>query len=93
MAPSLIATVVTSHNTEKLPSGSKLTISPCCATGLDGVSATVEEMKIVRNPSLQVTADHKLKMVDAPILKPGKGEVLLHIKVTGICGYEYQVRV
>lgn len=38
------------------------------------------------NPSLQVTADHQIKMVSAPVLKPGRGEVLLHIKATGICG-------
>lgn len=38
------------------------------------------------NPSLQVTADHQLKSVDAPIYAPGKGEVLLHIKASGICG-------
>ena len=40
------------------------------------------------NPSLQVTADHRIKMVPAPIIKPGHGEVLLHVKTTGICGYE-----
>ncbi|KAL6803080.1 GroES-like protein [Trichoderma sp. SZMC 28013] len=38
------------------------------------------------NPSLQATADHKLKMVEAPVLEPKRGEVLLHIKATGICG-------
>lgn len=38
------------------------------------------------NPSLQVTADHKLKSVEAPIYAPAKGEVLVHIKATGICG-------
>ncbi|KAF2247447.1 sorbitol dehydrogenase-like protein [Trematosphaeria pertusa] len=38
------------------------------------------------NPSLQVTADHSLKQVDAPVHSPGKGEVLLHIKATGVCG-------
>jgi len=38
------------------------------------------------NPSLQVTTDHKLKLVEAPIHEPGPGEVLLHIKTTGICG-------
>ncbi|KAF1989342.1 GroES-like protein [Aulographum hederae CBS 113979] len=38
------------------------------------------------NPSLQVTADHKIKMVEAPIEEPGPGTVLLHIKATGICG-------
>lgn len=39
-----------------------------------------------QNPSLQVTADHKIKMVNAPIRRPKAGEVLLHIKATGICG-------
>ncbi|KAF1954971.1 sorbitol dehydrogenase [Byssothecium circinans] len=38
------------------------------------------------NPSLQVTADHNLKQVDAPVYAPGPGEVLLHIKATGVCG-------
>lgn len=39
------------------------------------------------NPSLQVTADHKLKQKDAEVYAPGRGEVLLHIKATGVCGY------
>ena len=38
------------------------------------------------NPSLQVTADHQLKTQDAPVFAPRAGEVLLHIKTTGICG-------
>jgi L-iditol 2-dehydrogenase len=38
------------------------------------------------NPSLQATADHCLKLVEAPVPEPGYGEVLLHIKATGICG-------
>lgn len=38
------------------------------------------------NPSLQVTADHKLKTVDAPVYAPRPGEALLHVKTTGICG-------
>ncbi|KAJ5287921.1 hypothetical protein N7478_003607 [Penicillium angulare] len=38
------------------------------------------------NPSLQVTSDHKLKLVEAPVYAPGRGEVLVHIKATGICG-------
>lgn len=38
------------------------------------------------NPSLQVTADHQIKMVEAPVVEPGPGDVLLHIKATGICG-------
>ncbi|PKX89359.1 putative alcohol dehydrogenase [Aspergillus novofumigatus IBT 16806] len=38
------------------------------------------------NPSLQVTADHQLKFVEAPVYAPRRGEVLLQIKATGICG-------
>ncbi|KAL1981151.1 hypothetical protein VTN96DRAFT_3038 [Rasamsonia emersonii] len=38
------------------------------------------------NPSLQVTANHNIKQVDAPVYAPGRGEVLLQIKATGICG-------
>lgn len=38
------------------------------------------------NPSLQVTADHNLKAVDAPVYAPKAGEVLVHVKATGICG-------
>jgi L-iditol 2-dehydrogenase len=38
------------------------------------------------NPSLQATADHRLKLVEAPVPEPGHGEVLLHVKATGICG-------
>ena len=38
------------------------------------------------NPSLQVTADHNLKQKDAPVYAPGYGEVLLHVKATGVCG-------
>ncbi|KAH6691409.1 chaperonin 10-like protein [Plectosphaerella plurivora] len=38
------------------------------------------------NPALQVTADHNLKAIDAPVLAPKRGEVLLHIKATGVCG-------
>ncbi|OQE05202.1 hypothetical protein PENVUL_c026G00048 [Penicillium vulpinum] len=38
------------------------------------------------NPSLQVTADHKLKSVNTPVYAPKPGEVLVHIKATGICG-------
>ena len=38
------------------------------------------------NPSLQVTADHQLKAIEAPVYAPKAGEVLLHIKCTGVCG-------
>jgi L-iditol 2-dehydrogenase len=39
------------------------------------------------NQSLQVTPDNKIKLVENPVYAPGPGEVLLHVKVTGICGY------
>jgi L-iditol 2-dehydrogenase len=39
------------------------------------------------NPALYVTADHNLKQEEAPVLAPAKDEVLLHIKATGVCGY------
>lgn len=39
------------------------------------------------NPSLQVTADHQLKLVPStPVRAPGRGEVLVHVKATGLCG-------
>ena len=75
--------------TKPLVNGTKLTISPCCSTEVDKTSSTAEAMTKVKNPSLQVTADHKIKMLEAPILRPGPGDVLLHIKVTGICGYDF----
>lgn len=52
--------------------------------------ATKSDRRVIKvshpNPSLQVTADHKLKSVEAPVYAPGHGEVLVHIKATGICG-------
>ncbi|RMJ22444.1 Dehydrogenase [Aspergillus sp. HF37] len=38
------------------------------------------------NPSLQVTPDHNLKLAEAPVYAPRKGEALVHVKATGICG-------
>lgn len=38
------------------------------------------------NPSLIVTSEHQLILEDAPVFQPGPGEVLLHIRATGICG-------
>ncbi|KAH9905690.1 sorbitol dehydrogenase [Xylariomycetidae sp. FL2044] len=46
----------------------------------------IDDAKVFMNPSLQVTADHQLKMVDAPIGEPAAGEVLLQVKCSGICG-------
>lgn len=52
--------------------------------GLNGADHTFEPKH--PNPSLQVTADHKIKMVEAPVHEPGQGEALIHVKTTGICG-------
>jgi L-iditol 2-dehydrogenase len=53
--------------------------------------ATQQKQQILKaplpNPSLMVTADHKLKNEEAPVYAPGHGDVLLHIKATGVCGY------
>lgn len=38
------------------------------------------------NPSLVATADHRIKVEEAPVEEPGPGDVLLHVKATGICG-------
>lgn len=55
-----------------------------------GAAASVNGRNVVKtprpNPSLQATADHRLKLVEAPVPEPGHGEVLLHVKATGICG-------
>jgi L-iditol 2-dehydrogenase len=56
---------------------------------LNGTAASQSELlqAPLPNPSLVVTADHNLKRVDAPVYAPKAGEVLLHVKATGICGY------
>lgn len=39
------------------------------------------------NPSLQITPDHQLHLVpNTPVYLPQAGEVLIHVKATGICG-------
>ncbi|KPM37563.1 L-arabinitol 4-dehydrogenase [Neonectria ditissima] len=54
---------------------------------LNGHSTARETLQApLPNPSLQVTADHNLKAVDAPVYAPRTGEVLVHVKATGICG-------
>jgi len=52
----------------------------------NGIHANGEAATSSQNPSLQVTADHTIKMVEAPIQEPGRGDVLIHVKTTGICG-------
>lgn len=60
--------------------------------GLEGSVSTIPSISndtikaLMSNPSLQVTADHQLKLTEAPVLAPQRGEVLLQVKATGICG-------
>ncbi|KAF4313756.1 Sorbitol dehydrogenase [Botryosphaeria dothidea] len=49
-------------------------------------ATNVSDLQRYGNPSLQVTADHRIKLEEAPIQEPGPGEVLIHVKTTGICG-------
>lgn len=91
MAPSVheIAAPAETLGMRHLLDGTKISVSPsCCVTEVDNSSATAEQLAKISNPSLQVTADHKIKMVEAPILRPGPGDVLIHVKATGICGYD-----
>lgn len=61
---------------------------------LNGYPSDLQTLKApLPNPSLQVTADHNLKRVDAPVYAPKSGEVLLHIKATGICGWDKELSV
>lgn len=92
MAPSLSEVVVLPLAAAQQPklNGTKPAGTPsCCVSGIDAASSTAAEMSKVENPSLQVTKDHTLKIVAAPILQPGPKDVLLHVKVTGICGYVF----
>lgn len=50
----------------------------------EGGSAAPEGLK--KNPALVVTADHNIKVEEAPIRQPGPGEALIHVRATGICG-------
>lgn len=52
-----------------------------------------QDPALLPNPSLQVTADHQLKQVEAPVPSPGPGEVLIHVKATGICGQVQEQQV
>jgi L-iditol 2-dehydrogenase len=52
----------------------------------NGTSGKKTLSVLLPNPSLQVTADHNLKQENAPVYAPAHGEVLLHIKATGVCG-------
>lgn len=70
---------------------SVLPITEAAKATPNGSTPTQNGIKLsqYKNPSLQVTSNHEIKMVEAPIGKPGPGEVLLQIKATGICGYVF----
>lgn len=75
MAPS----VIQDDNDTIRPNGKDAHVEHASDTG-------VADLLKYGNPSLKVTADHRIKMEEAPIQEPGPGEVLIHIKTTGICG-------
>jgi hypothetical protein len=83
MSPSLVDAVQ-----EPLGTRQKLGAQDVTIVKQNGV-----DLSQFKNPSLQVTAHHRIKMVDAPVRKPGRGEVLLHVRATGICGYVSSLRV
>ncbi|KAH7368816.1 chaperonin 10-like protein [Plectosphaerella cucumerina] len=61
--------------------------APIAAAKMNGTANGIETLTApLPNPALQVTADHSLKAIDAPVLAPKRGQVLLHIKATGVCG-------
>jgi L-iditol 2-dehydrogenase len=74
MAPSIVIDTCTAHELNSMLAIRLKSTSPA-------VIATRQP-----NPSIQVTPCHQLKRVEAPVYAPGPGEVLLHIKATGICG-------
>lgn len=77
MAPATIT------SRDSLDNATKIQQEAVAGASIDGQNV----VKTARpNPSLQATADHRLKMVEAPVPEPGHGEVLLHVKATGICG-------
>lgn len=53
---------------------------------VNGINSGDFDFQSAENPSLQVTADHRLKYVAVPVRKPERGEALVRIAVTGICG-------
>lgn len=55
-------------------------------TYLSSGQSAVQDLIHASNPSLQVTADHSIKLVQAPVRLPSNDEVLIHVKCTGICG-------
>ena len=86
MAPSLCEVISEPVRVQKdLKSAAIPNISSCCPKVTCIEHSDIDLSQSI-NPSLQVTADHRIKMVDAPVYRPARGEVLLHIKATGICG-------
>ncbi|ORY79538.1 chaperonin 10-like protein [Protomyces lactucae-debilis] len=38
------------------------------------------------SPALYTTPNHEIKLIDTEVAKPGPGQVLVHVKATGVCG-------
>jgi L-iditol 2-dehydrogenase len=67
------------------PPASKSYLTNIVTQNVNGTSRQIISTPLP-NPSLMVTANHTLKQEEAPVYLPAKGEVLVHIKVTGVCG-------
>lgn len=50
------------------------------------MASPTSSLAAMKNPSLVVTSDHTIRMEEASVLEPGAGEVLLHVRTSGICG-------
>jgi L-iditol 2-dehydrogenase len=57
-----------------------------CDDMAKGVCSPSEPFSTVPNPSLRVTPEHTISISPAPVNSPQAGEVLIHVRATGICG-------
>ncbi|KAK5555035.1 hypothetical protein LTR46_006665 [Exophiala xenobiotica] len=72
------------ETSDQLPEGHKQNYPS--KDGRNTYTLSSELSSQIPNPSLQVTASHTIKLTPAAIHAPSPGEVLVHIKATGLCG-------
>jgi len=41
---------------------------------------------VAKNLAVHTNPSHDLKVVETPVPEPKEGEVIIHVKATGICG-------
>lgn len=65
-------------------------IKTSARTVINGVNSSninrIKDFSKVPNPSLLVTADHRIKLEDTPVPTPSSTQVLIHVRASGICG-------